>query len=144
MLDETKLFDFIKMMFEKPKEYAAIKQHNKKRHFFMINRFFAIKFPDNANAFNLNGIEGSYVIDSWHQVAQRFKGVPGWIYTKTKRAQPTKEALKKGEYIPSEEAIKVYMDKNEIGIREFKELQSFIPVELNRDLQTIEKSIRVY
>lgn len=143
MLDETKLFDFIKMMFEKPKEYGAVKQHNKKRHFFMINRFFSIKFPENANAFNVNGIEGSYVIDSWHLVAQRFKGVPAWIYTKTKKAAP-KATVSKEQYIPTEEAIKIYLEKNEIGMREFKELQKFSSVELNRDLQNIDNSIRVY
>lgn len=144
MLDETKLFDFMKMMFERPKEYAAIKQHNKKRHLFMINRFFSIKFPENASAFNRNGIEGSYVVDSWHMVAQRFKGVPGWIYTKTKKSTSQKSAASKDQYIPSEEAIKIYLDKNEIGMREFKELQKFSPIELNQDLQRIENSIKVY
>lgn len=144
MLDETKLFDFIKMMFERPKEYSEIKQHNKKRHFFMINRFFSIKFPENASAFNRNGIEGSYVVDSWHLVAQRFKGVPAWIYTKTKKVEATKATAKKNEYIPSEEAIKVYLEKNEIGLREFKELQKFSSQALNRDLQIIENSIKVY
>lgn len=142
MLDETKLFDFIKLMFERPKEYKAIKQHNKKRHFFMINRFFAIKFPDNANAFNLNGIEGSHVVDSWQMVAQRFKGVPGWIYTKTKKSAPT--AKTKDQYIPSEDAVKLYMEKNEIGKREFEELKKFSSVELYADLQKIENSIKVY
>jgi len=143
MLDETKLFDFIKMMFEKPKEYDAIKQHNKKRHFFMINRFFSIKFPDNANAFNLNGIEGSHVVDSWRMVAGRFKGVPGWIYTKTKKASPS-AAKVKDRYIPSDEAVKFYMTKNEIGKREFEELKKFAQFELYKDLQMIEKSIKVY
>lgn len=42
MLDETKLFDFVKIMFTKPAHYKKIKQHNKKRHHFMINRFMSI------------------------------------------------------------------------------------------------------
>ena len=108
----------------------------------MINRFFAIKFPENASMFNLNGIEGSNVIDSWYMVAQRFKGVPSWIYTKTKKS-PT-AAKVKDQYIPSEEAIKVYLERNEIGKREFKELQTFAPEKLNADLQMIENSMKVY
>ena len=111
MLDETKLFDFVKIMFTKPKEYNAIKNHNKKRHHFMINRFFAIKFPANAQLFNVNGINPIAVIDSWQLVAQRFKGVPGWVYTKTKKSTTVKD---KSKYIPSEEAIKVFLEKNEI------------------------------
>ena len=63
MLDETKLFDFVKIMFTKKSDYNKIKQHSKKRHHFMINRFFAIKYPSNANAFNLNGIDGASVVD---------------------------------------------------------------------------------
>jgi hypothetical protein len=142
MLDDTKLFDFIKIMFERPKEWKLVKQHTKKRHTFMINRFFAIKFPDNANMFNLNGIEGSNVIDSWYMVAQRFKGVPAWIYTKTKKAPAVAKA--KDQYIPSDDAIRVYMERNEIGKREFKELQQFAAEKLNADLQMIENSMKVY
>jgi hypothetical protein len=141
MLDETKLFDFVKIMFTKPKEYNAIKNHNKKRHHFMINRFFAIKFPANAQLFNVNGINPIAVIDSWQLVAQRFKGVPGWVYTKTKKSTTVKD---KSKYIPSEEAIKVFLEKNEIGKREFKELEKYSREELYKTLQVIEKSMQVY
>ena len=142
MLDETKLFDFIKIMFTKPKQYKAIKQHNKKRHFFMINRFFALKYPDNANAFNINGIDGSYVVDAWSMLARRFTSVPFWIYTKTKKAK--KVTPSKNQYIPKEETIEVYLKKYEIGLREFNEMQKFAPAELKAELQSIEKSMQVY
>lgn len=142
MLDETKLFDFVKILFTKPKEYRAITQHNKKRHHFMINRFFAIKFPANAQLFNLNGINATAVIDSWQLVAQRFNDVPGWIYTKTKKPAPS--AANKPKYIPSEDSIKLFMEKNEIGKREYKELEKFAKEDLYKSLQSIEKSIQVY
>lgn len=142
MLDETKLFDFIKIMFTKHADYKKIKQHNKKRHFFMINRFFAIKYPENANAFNVNGIEGSRVVDAWSLLARRFTSVPGWIYTKTKKAK--KATVSKNEYIPTDKAVQVYMAKYEIGQREFNEMQKFAKEALNAELQAIEKSIQVY
>jgi hypothetical protein len=142
MLDETKLFDFIKIMFTKPQLYKQIKQHNKKRHHFMINRFFAIKYPENAQAFNINGIEGSYVVDAWSLLARRFTSVPGWIYTKTAKAKQAPTS--KNEYIPTDKAVEVYMRKYEIGGREFKELQKFAGPALNAELQSIEKSIQVY
>ena len=56
MLDETKLFDFVKIMFTKRDSYANVKESSKKRHHFMINRFMSIKFPANAQLFNFNGI----------------------------------------------------------------------------------------
>lgn len=142
MLDETKLFDFVKLIFTKPAQYRNVKNHNKKRHQFMINRFFAIKFPTNAQALNINGINPVAVIDSWAMVASRFRGVPGWIYTKTKKA--TKATTNKKQYIPSDEAVKFFIEKNEIGAREFKELEKFAKTELHSQLQSIEKAMKVY
>lgn len=141
MLDETKLFDFVKIMFTKPAQFKQIKNHNKKRHHFMINRFFAIKYPTNAQLFNFNGINGANVVESWAMVAQRFKSVPLWWYTKTKKADP---AAKADKYTPSETAIQIYMQKNEIGNREFNELKTFAKDALYADLQRIETQIDVY
>lgn len=142
MLDETKLFDFIKIMFTKPGDYDKITNHNKKRHHFMINRFFAIQYPSNASLFNLNGINPIAVIDSWSLVARRFSRVPSWIYTKTKKSSPSKK--EKSKYIPSDKAISFFMEKNEIGKREFKELEMFAKDELYQSLEKIESSMQVY
>lgn len=106
----------------------------------MINRFFAIKFPSNANMFNHNGINGAAVVESWSLVAMRFKAVPGWWYTKTKKAASTI----KDKYTPGEDAIKIYMQKNEIGMREFKELELFAKESLYADLKKIEEQVDVY
>tara|TARA_Y100000385_G_C13015273_1_gene603568 strand:+ start:123 stop:551 length:429 start_codon:yes stop_codon:yes gene_type:complete len=140
MLDETKLFDFVKIMFTKPEQYNNIKNHSKKRHHFMINRFFAIKYPSNANLFNLNGINGGNVVESWAMVAQRFKGVPRWFYTKTKKA-PKKQV---DRYTPNDASIEIYLSKNEIGMREFNDLKLYAKEELFNDLQKIEAQIDVY
>lgn len=140
MLDETKLFDFVKIMFTKPTHYKKIKQHNKKRHHFMINRFMSIKYPSNAQMFNINGINGGNVVDSWSMVASRFKSVPRWFYTKTKKAK--KNVADK--YNPSDRAIELYMNKNEIGNREFDELKLFVKDQLYADLKKIEEQIDVY
>jgi len=106
----------------------------------MINRFFAIKYPSNANLFNLNGINGGNVVESWAMVAQRFKGVPRWFYTKTKKA-PKKQV---DRYTPSDASIEIYLSKNEIGMREFNDLKLYAKEELFNDLQKIEAQIDVY
>lgn len=142
MLDETKLFDFVKILFTKPNDYKKIKLHNKKRHHFMINRFFAIQYPENANAFNLNGINGGQVVEAWSLVARRFTSVPFWIYTKTKKAKQDPKTTK--EYIPSDKALEVYMQRYNIGKREIQEMKRFAPNEFKAELQSIEKSIEVY
>lgn len=141
MLDETKLFDFVKIMFTKHKDYDQLKQYTKKRHQFMINRFFAIKFPENAQMFNVNGIDGAAVVDSWAMVARRFKSVPPWFYTKTKKSETAKT---KKEYIPSEKALELYMTRHEFGKRELEDMKKFSPNELYKDLETIDEQIKVY
>jgi hypothetical protein len=140
MLDETKLFDFVKIMFTKPAIYKNLKQHSKKRHHFMINRFMSIKYPSNANLFNINGINGANVVESWSMVASRFKSVPGWFYTKTKKAK--KNVADK--YNPSERALQIYMDKNQIGAREIAELKQLAKESFYTDLKKIEEQIDVY
>lgn len=142
MLDETKLFDFIKIMFTRQGDYKKVLNHNKKRHHFMINRFFSIKYPANAQLFNKNGINGNVVIDSWSMVASRFSSVPMWIYTKTKK--PAKVKIDKKQYIPSDAAISFFIERNEIGKREFKELEKFAKKDLYASLQKIEESMQVY
>jgi hypothetical protein len=107
----------------------------------MINRFFAIKYPTNAHAFNINGINGSNVVECWGLVAQRFKVVPNWWYTKTKKSEASTKADK---YTPSDSVIELYMSKNEIGRREFNELKTFAKDVLYADLQKIENQIDVY
>ena len=142
ILDETKLFDFIKILFTKPADYKKIKQHNKKRHHFMINRFFAIKYPENAQMFNQNGINGAQVVEAWSLVARRFTSVPTWIYTKTKKVKSA--PTKKNQYIPTDAAVEVYMHRYDIGKREFEEMKKFAPTALQNELQSIDKSIQVY
>jgi hypothetical protein len=141
ILDETKLFDFVKIMFTKHKEYDQIKQFNKKRHHFMINRFFSIKYPANAQMFNINGIDGAGVVDSWSLVARQFKSVPGWFYTKTKKVEATKN---KKEYIPSDRALEIYMQMHEVGKREVDEMKQFFPTEFYATLEKIDEQIKVY
>jgi len=106
----------------------------------MINRFMSIKYPSNAQLFNINGINGGNVVDSWSMVASRFKSVPRWFYTKTKKAK--KNVADK--YNPSDRAVELYMSKNEIGNREFDELKLFAKEQLFADLKKIEEQIDVY
>tara|TARA_Y100000593_G_C4279722_1_gene322091 strand:+ start:794 stop:1219 length:426 start_codon:yes stop_codon:yes gene_type:complete len=140
MLDETKLFDFIKIMFTRRDHYDKLKMSSKKRHHFMVNRFMSIQFPSNAQLFNINGINGGIVIDAWQMVASRFNKVPGWIYTRTKT---TKKNIK-DKYQPSEEALRFYMERNEIGKREIEELKQFNKEQFYSDLKDLEKQIKVY
>jgi hypothetical protein len=73
-------------------------------------------------------------------VASRFNKVPGWIYTRTKSSNKNV----KEKYQPSDEALRFYMEKNEIGKREVEELKAFNKEQFYSDLKQLENQIKVY
>ena len=108
------LFDFTKVLFGKPNEYQKLKTIEKGKHFFMIQRFFSIKFPSTAQQLNRNGINGSAVVDLWQIVGQRFGRVPGWIYTKTKKVANEKV------WKPNPEVATIWMQRHGLGERDLQ------------------------
>ena len=134
------LFPFIKIFFSKPKEYDKLKSYDKTRNKFMLQRFMAIRYPEAAQAFNINKINSLGVIDSWHKVAVQFKRVPVWIYTRVRK----KKKIKEGKvFEPLETTVKYYMELNEIGTREYKESLKFNKKEILNELNNIENQMNV-
>jgi len=132
------LFDFIKVMFTDSKKYAQLKNSDKARHFFMVNRFFSIQYPTTAQQLNRVGINGWAVVDLWQIVASRFKRVPGWIYTKTKKSSTEKT------WKPDPEIAKIWMQKNGLGERELKNAIQFNPEEMKKLFSSLEKQLKMY
>jgi hypothetical protein len=133
------LFDFVRVMFTKPAEYAKIKNVEKGKHFFMVNRFMAIKHPTTSQALNRVGQNGWAAVDLWQLVASRFQRVPGWIYTKTKRTTTSEKVWK-----PNPEVARIWMERNGLGERELKEAIQFNPEEMKKSFSSLEKQIELY
>lgn len=132
------LFNLVKVIFTDPKEYSNLKNSEKGKHFFLINRFFSIKFPTTAQSLNRNGINPWAIVDLWQIVASRFQRVPGWIYTKTKKLN--KEKI----WQPNPEISKIWMEKNELGERELDLAIKFNQIEIKKSFDLLEKQINIY
>jgi hypothetical protein len=132
------LFDFVKVMFTDQRKYAQLKNSDRSRHFFMIQRFMSIQYPSTAQQLNRTGINGWAVVDLWQMVASRFNRVPGWIYTKTKKAPSEKN------WKPDPEAAKFWMERNGVGEKELRDAIRFHPDEMKRIISSIEKQIKMY
>lgn len=132
------LFNFIKVMFTDSKQYSDLKNSEKSKHFFLIQRFMSIKFPSTAQQLNRVGMNGWATVDLWQLVASRFNKVPGWIYTKTKKADKEKN------WKPNPEAAKIWMERNGIGERELKNAIKFYPEEMKKIFTSLEKQIQMY
>ena len=120
------LFDFTKVLFGNPKEYAKLKTVEKGKHFFMLQRFFSIKFPATAQQLNRQ------------RVGQRFGRVPGWIYTKTKKVASEKV------WKPNPEVATIWMQRHGLGERDLQLAIKFNPEEMKKYFQKLEKQIEVY
>ena len=120
------LFDLVRVMFTNPKKYSEVKNSDKAKNHFMINRFMAINWPQQAQLLNRNGINGIGVIDTWQFLTSRFKRVPGWIYTKTKKTKK-QESL---EFKYSEELVEIYLKVNQISRKDFNQLTKLHPEQM--------------
>ena len=110
------LFKFIKVIFESPSEYKKLKGYEKSKFFFMTNRFLSISYPVQANQFNNINVETDRVLDFWQRNLHKSGKVPYWIYTKTK-----KDKVDKKIKIPSEEAIKIYLEKKNYSKKQLEQ-----------------------
>lgn len=126
------LFDVLKSFFSE-KNWEEVTKHDKSRNFFMINRIMSISFPLQANAFNNTKIDPIPVIDFWKtSLNQKYKAVPGWFFTSTKKAE------KKEVFNPSQEVSSFIKTKYEISDREIKELSQYYPKEFKSFCKSIE------
>jgi hypothetical protein len=115
------IFDFIKILFENPKEYTKIKRYEKAKFYFITSRFMSIMYPIQANMFNVVGIDGPGVLDYWHENMSRlYKKVPSWIYVKTAKKKK-EEKLR----MPSVEATKMYLNNLDMSLKDLKQAVKF-------------------
>ncbi len=130
-----KLFDYIKVLFGKPAQWDKVTNYDKSKNAFMTNRFMSIKFPIQANLFNHLKTDPVGQAEAWRMVASKFNRVPGFIYTKVKKAAAKKE------WKPDPKAVEVYMKFNEIGAREFSEAVKYDQAQVKQAIDILEKQI---
>ncbi|MGL5692054.1 MAG: hypothetical protein ACRDD8_14725 [Bacteroidales bacterium] len=80
------LFDIIKIMFETPRRWHEVTAYDKKKNYFMINRFMSINYPLQANALQNLQTNQEEVVNYWYRlVSANYNRTPSWIYTKAKK-----------------------------------------------------------
>jgi hypothetical protein len=129
------LFDYIKILFGKDENWDKVSNYDKSRNSYMTNRFMGIKFPIQANLFNMLKTDPVGQAEAWRMVASKFNRVPGFIYTKVKK-QP-----KINEWVPNPKAVELYMKFNEIGQREFKEALEYNKSGVKLAIDILEKQL---
>lgn len=130
------LFEFVDSLFDAQK-YKKCTNADKKKHFFMAQRYMSINYPIESNNFNKIGINYVAVMDTWNRILTKmFKTKPGWTYTK---AIKTAKADVKDKVLDiSDEAISFYLKRNKMDRRDFDFLSKIDNEGLYQDLKKIE------
>ena len=132
------LFDYIKVIFDSKPTYEDLSTYDKTKNSFMLNRFMSIRYPIQANLFNTLGTNSVGAADSWRRVTSQFKRTPDWIFTKVKKSQ----SKQKESYVPSDEAVSMFMSINQIGRREFQECLKYNKETTISYLKILEKEFK--
>ena len=133
------LFDLTKMIFEDPVGYEEVTPGEKRKHFFMVNRRFAINFPMQANVLQHLKVNQAAVVDFWQTFMRKmYKRTPGWMYVKgVKKAAKEKEAKAK----VSGKVIDEYVKFMKVDKKSVLDALEFYPERMTKELKDFEKMI---
>ena len=135
------LFDQMKLMFQNPKEFAKLTNYEKGKYFFMFNRFFAIKYPINANLLNKTKIPPGEAVQVWSDLLTKvYNRIPQWIWSGIKGVKNKKEETKKNKIEP--ETILFYAQKHQISTKEVEYALKTIGPEFEQELLKIQKLLK--
>jgi hypothetical protein len=133
------LFDFIGRIFGDDVKWKEVTAADKRKHFFMTNRFLSIKYPYQVLHLSSVRVSAESTMDYWHSVLSGlFSKTPGWIYAKTIKR---KEKQKKISY-PTIEMIKWYCRTENLSPLEFEDKERLYGDEFIKYLVEEEKMLR--
>jgi hypothetical protein len=130
------LFDVLDSLFSRNR-YKEVSNSDKRKYFFMIQRFMSIQYPVLANNMNIVNVNEELVVDMWHnEMVSRYVKKPQWMYTKSS----VKKDKDKDAY--DDDVISKYLELNEISFRDYKFAMEVIPEAINDDLKLIKTNLK--
>ncbi len=134
-------YDIIKLMFTDLKGFDNLSDVILERNSFMINRIFAIQYPEHAQLFNKIGMSGKNIVKAWRIFGLKTYGggkVPSFIYTKGDKAKQQSNK-KTDNLIYSKENINNYCEHYNINYKDFYDMLEFIPDVLKEKMDILNK-----
>lgn len=113
---------------------AALKQN-----FFMLNRTFSIKYPEQAAAFNMSCTNGADATRVWNMFMRAKEGVsrkPSFIYTKGAGKTVAASLLALGDL--NKNTVDDYCRHYHLSQRDFKDMIQFWPEQTVADVKSFE------
>jgi len=135
------LFDYIKLLFQKPKEFTKLRSYEKSKNFFMMNRFFSIRYPIQAHMLNNIKINTAEATQYWcDSLSKIYSNTPGWIFNTLKQIKKSKK-IKKSKFNIKETTVKYYCEINQCSRKDFDEVLKKFNDKFIKELEELEKII---
>lgn len=89
----AELIDVANAMFKTKSDWTKITDSDKERFFFIFNRYFSKKYPQQAQLLNLKTIDKVSGLNLWYQFMLD-KPYPNWFWSKSESSEKSKIADK--------------------------------------------------
>lgn len=136
---KTDLFDVVRMLFTDTAAFNNLSKMTLERNAFMINRFMAIKYPQQAQAFNNLKINTCDVMKFWNSYLGNKMSVPSFIYTKG--SKKSKETHTKINKMPSNAILSQFCIDNHLNKKDVLNAFKMFPDEMNKEIINYEKQL---
>ena len=107
--------DIADIFFNNKANWKNVSDQDKEENFYIINRKFAIKYPEHAQYFNIKGTDRATAMDLWFLLLKKVNGIPPWWWASSmkniKKVEKEKSLSK-----PDIELIKKYTQLSESDI----------------------------
>lgn len=121
------------------KEYETYSNYERNKNYYILQRRFAINFPEFACVLSRVGINGGEVVNFWKRfITMQLSEPPDWTHWLKTKAGSSKESTTK-TYKPSEELVKQYCELNGCSRKTYDEAMRMFPDELQDELKSLEK-----
>ena len=136
-------FDIIGMMFKDKESFNKLSNLLLEKNYFMINRVLSIKYPFQAQCFNMTGINLAEVVKAWNfflSANEQYGKIPGFVFTrgakKTINKQEVNDEIKKSD-------IEAYAQHYHLSIKDVQDLKEFNYNALNDDIKNLNKLLEM-
>ena len=134
-------FDIIDFIFKDIDSFNNLTDTVLKQNFFMLNRTFSIKYPLQANAFNIMGVNMADATRVWLAFMRGREGtgkIPSFIYTKGAAKTAQMNAMEAAAGL-DKKLVADYCRRYSLSSRDFRDMIEFFPEQTVADVKNFEK-----
>ena len=135
-------FNLLDAFWDKP-IYKTYNNYERGKFYFILQRRFAINFPEMALMLSLPGINAGQVIKFWQVfITQQIPHKVGWSHWLKMKGAKASAATPSKKYKPSKDLVYEYCKFNDCTVKDIDEAMRLFPTELTKEFKALEKDLK--